>query len=176
MKKHFAGILACLFLTVTLSAGSLLQTPDWQQYSYAEDGFSVSMPSKPVFAKQNKETAAGTVEIHNYSVQLSDNAGVMVSSVNFPPMDVPAKDLLQGGKNGALQSVKATLISEKEITLDGSPGLEFEAASDAYHVRARMYMVKTRLLTLLVIAPAGAPFPAEAGRILDSVKLIAPTP
>src|SRR4029077_3638625 len=97
-----------------------------------------------------------------------------ISSVNFPPMDMPAKELLQSAKNGAIESTNATLTSEKEIMLDGNPGLEFEAKADTVRVRARIYMVKTRLLTVLARAPLNAPFPAELSRIFDSVKLIKP--
>lgn len=176
MRKRLTGIFVYFLAAGTLLAAPLLQAPNWQDYSYADDGFSLSAPSKPAFTQQSRETASGTVQIHNYSVQLDSDGGVMISSANFPPMDVPAKDLLQGGKNGALQSVHATLVSEKEITLGGYPGLEFEAKSDAFHVRARMYMVKTRLVTILVIAPAGVPYPADSSRILDSIKLIAPAP
>jgi len=176
MEKRLASVLVCWLLAGSLSAGALVQPQDWKQYSYPNDGFALSSPSKPVIVEEKSETASGTIEIHNYLIDLGNNSAVKVSSVNLPPMDMPAKELLQAGKAGAVESMNATISSEKEITLDGNPGLEFEAKADTVRVRARVYMVKTRLLTLLAKAPSGAPFPAEVSRIFDSVKLIKPAP
>jgi hypothetical protein len=173
MKKRLTGILICLSLISALSALPLLQQNEWKQYSYAEDGFSISAPVKPVFSTQNKETPAGTVELHNYAVELGANSGVLISSTDFhQTKDVPANVLLQGAKNGAVQALNAKITSEKEITLAGNSGLEFAAQNDTFHMRSRMYMVKGRLLTLLAIAPISTPIPAESGRIFDSFRLV----
>jgi hypothetical protein len=176
MRNRLAGVLLCLSIAGTLFAAPAFQQNrqnEWKEYSYASDGFAVSAPSVPIFSKQDKPTAAGTVELHNYAIELGNNSGVMISSTQFEnAKDLPPKPLLQGAKNGAIGGMKARLTSEKEIMLDGYPGVQFEAENDNFHMRSRMYIVKGRLLTLLAIAPTGIPIPDDANRIFNSLKLL----
>ena len=171
---------ACL-LVLAIAGALFAATPpqdtqnQWKEYSYASDGFAVSAPEQPGFIKQDKPTASGTVEVHNYSIELGNNSGVMISATQYPaqPKDSP-KTILQSAKNGAIGAVNAKLISEKEITLNDFPGLEFEAATDDFHMRVRMYLAKTRLITMMAIAPKDSTIPATADRVFSSFKLLPP--
>jgi len=51
------------------------------------------------------------------------------------------KALLQKAKKGAIAAVNAKPTSEHEITLQGFPGLEFEATIDQFRMRVRMFLV-----------------------------------
>ena|SRR5579864_3806144 len=173
MKHCLAGrivVIAAFLAAIPLQAQTG-QGP-WKEYSYPGDGFSLSSPTEPVFAKQDKPTATGNVEMHNYTIDMGGNSGVMISSAEIAGADtISPKTVLQGAKNGAIQTVNARLTSEKEITLDGNPGLQFEAENDAFHVRARMYIVKARLITVLEIAPQSTAIPADAERLCNSIRL-----
>src|SRR5579864_2107742 len=176
MKNRFAGLMICISvagaLASAIAAHAQAAPGEWKQYSYPSDSFSVSSPTEPVFTRQDKPTATGTVEMHNYTIEMGNNSGVMISSAQISGADtVSPQTLLQGAKNGAIQTVNARLTSEKEITLDGNPGLQFEAENDAFHVRARMYIVKARLITVLEIAPQSTAIPADAERLCNSIRL-----
>lgn len=173
MRHRVAGTFFYLLVTSILFASSWQQTPadQWKEYSYPDDGFLVSAPTEPVLTK-SPPLPAGQPEPRNYAIDLGNNCGVMVSSTEIKGAEsVAAKSLLAGAKNGAVQAMKATLTSEKELTLEEYSGIEFEAENESYHVRGRMYVVKSRLFTLLAVAPKSTAAPPEAGRVLDSFKL-----
>ena len=177
MKHRFAWVMAgAVVLIGLLSAAPLYaQTaPDvWKQYPYPSDGFAVSSPLQPTFSSQLKQTDAGNVEIHTYAIQLGNNGVVMISSSEVRGLDKEsAKARLQMAKAGALKAGNATLTTEKEITLGGYPGLQYEATAQNLHVRARMYIVKDKLYQLMEISPLATSFPAEAERISSSFKLL----
>jgi hypothetical protein len=177
MRNRLARVLVWLFLTsVVCALPAMQQNPkdEWKEYPYAGDGFSVSAPAEPVLTKQNKDTTAGPVEVHNYAIELGNNSGVMISSTQFQNVQGDPKALVQGAKTGAIGAMNAKITSEKEITIDGYPGIQFDAESENFHIRSRMYMIKGRLLTLLAIAPADSKIPAAADRVFDSLKLKEP--
>jgi len=163
------GTAICAAL-LCLSAAA--QTPQLKEYSNAADGFAVSFPNMPLVQTKTVPTDAGSVELHDYSVQI-DGASLIVTVSNYGAQ-ITGKDgnaELQGAKNGALKNADAKLKSEKLITLAGNRGLEFEAEGNATHFTVRMYMVGTALYQQLVAAPVEKPYEATSG-FLDSFKLI----
>jgi len=111
--------------------------------------------------------------MRQYSVDLGGDTGVLMSVSDFKDAEnVTAKTLLEGAVNGSVQATKAKKTSQKDIELQQTPGIEFEADSDAYHFLGRYYWAKGRLFALLAIAPLNTPFPADAGRVLDSLKFV----
>jgi hypothetical protein len=175
MRTLAGRILAVVCFSGLTCALPLLQPnapSQWKQYSYAADGFSVSAPQLPVLQVAETPTSSGKVTTRNYAIDLGNNSGVMISSADIPGADRnPTKDVLRNAKNGAAGAVKATISSEKDIALDGYPGVEFEAANQQFHARCRIFIVKSRLFTVMVIAPLGTPTPADGVRIVDSFKL-----
>jgi len=151
------------------------QAPNWQTYTYSADGFSASFPSNPELQKKNIPTDAGTFELRSY-IGEDGEVAVFVGVTDYGAQ-IQGKDpntLLQGAKNGAMESASAHLLREKPITLGVYQGLEFEAESDAAHFYARIYLVGTSLYQTLVVSPLGTPYP-DTVRFLDSFQLIART-
>jgi hypothetical protein len=178
MKNRLADTLVCGLMACALLAAVPLpaQTPQsvWKQYSYASDGFAVSAPSEPKYSSKVNSTDAGNVETHTYSIGLGETGLVIISSSEVKGLEKEApKARLQKAKEGALKAGNATLKSEKEIALGAYPGLQYEATSAAFQVRARMYIVQNRLIQVLELAPLSIAIPADADRISNSVKLLA---
>lgn len=184
MKSRLAHALVLLFLSSALFGAPALQQQnsdsnsnskdEWKEYSYASDGFAVSAPSEPVLNKQSQSTPAGNVEVHNYAIELGNNSGVMISTTLFPSAQGDPKTMVQAAKNGAVGAMNAKITSEKEITIDGNPGVQFDADSENFHIHSRMYVVKGRLITLLAVAPNDGKIPPTADRVFDSFKLKEP--
>jgi len=176
MIKCAAGLIVYIVIMGAALAALPQGAQDtWKEYTYAADSFAVSAPVQPSFSRQDKPTATGNVEVHNYAIELAENSGVMISAAQFQKLEGSTpKGLLQNAKNGAISAVNATVTSEKEITLAGFPGLEFEGANYAFHMRVRMYIVKDRLITMMSVAPKDAAFPAGAERVFASLKLLNP--
>jgi hypothetical protein len=175
MRQRLRRFLTLRMVCVAAAALSQAQAakPEWKEYSYSDDGFAFTVPSKPTFQKQQQATATGNVEMRQYSVDLVNAAGVLMSVSDFKDAgDIPAKTLLENAVNGSVQATKGKKISEKDIELQQIPGIEFEAESDAFHMRGRYYWEKGRLFSLLAVAPVGTPIPDDAVRVFDSLKFV----
>src|SRR5262249_16299886 len=92
------------------------------------------------------------------------------------PLDMfeslPDKEKLQKLKDLTVQGTSSKLISEKEIALDGNPGIEIEIESNHSDTRERYYMVSGKILAIQSSAPIDQPFVADTDRIFDSLHLL----
>ena len=146
---------------------------EWKEYPYPDDGFALTAPSQPTLQKQQQATAAGNVEMRQYSVDLGNNAGVLMSVSDFPnTADSDPEKILESAVNCSIQATKAKKTSEKDISLQQIAGIEFEADGDTFHMRGRYYWLKGRLFSFLTIAPLGTPIPDAAVRVFDSLKFL----
>jgi hypothetical protein len=147
--------------------------PEWKEYPYPEDGFALTTPSKPTFQKQQQATASGNIEMRQYSVDLANDAQVLMSVSDFPTAENgDPKTILETAVTGSVQATKAKKTSEKDIGLQQIPGIEYEADGDTFHMRGRYYWSKGRLFSMLAVAPIGTPIPDDAVRIFDSLKFL----
>lgn len=172
--------LAALFFAAALSAQTTpapavpaaAPIPNWNSHSYPADGFSAIFPFEPSLQKQNVPTDAGTFELRAYLAE-EDQAAVFVGVCDYGSA-VAGRDpdtVLQGAKKGAVDNVKAHLLSEKKITLGIYPGVEFVAENDTMHFNARVFLVGTTLYQTLTAAPLARPYYGVT-RFLDSFQLI----
>src|SRR5579863_10770584 len=77
---------------------------EWKEYPYPDDGFALTAPSQPMLQKQQQATAAGNVEMRQYSVDLGNNAGVLMSVSDFPnTADSDPEKILESAVNGSIQ-------------------------------------------------------------------------
>lgn len=168
-RYRVAVFAALLCVAAALSA----QTVDWKPYTYPADGFKADFPSLPEIQKKDVPTEAGPLELRTYNVQLP--AAVLFVGVCDYGAASAGKDpsqMLQGAKNGALLNSGSHLIVEKKISLDGHPGLEYEAQSDTALFTTRIYMRGAIVYQTIVVTPLGKPYP-DAARFLDSFQLVA---
>lgn len=126
---------------------------DWIEYRSEEGGFTILLPGKPQEQTQSTDTAAGTVpltmalaEMENYAAGVSFNEIPMEAAVD------PEK-ILAGGRKGAAQNLKGTVVSDKPIRLGAYPGSEFvvETPNNLIYT-ARIYVVNDRLYQILFLA------------------------
>lgn len=153
------------------------QKLEWKEYSYPEDGIVFSAPSKPAFMKQNQDTADGPVELHLHYIEMSGSvAFIGVGDMKEKKNDAPVKAILEGAKTSSLRARKATLVSEKQVSLQGNSGIEYEANGDTFHFRARIFFVKGKMVTALVNAPIASPLSSEAMKLFDTLRFVEPLP
>jgi hypothetical protein len=170
----------CLALAVCGAGVAFTQgqaaTPKWKEYSYADDGFALKSPAQPTLAKLQQPIASGNIEMRQYSVDLTKDVGVLIGVSDFPDANqLSDKEALEGGVSGSTQAMKAKKTSEKSIELQQVPGLEFEADTAGFHILGRYYWNKGRLFALMAISPLGQPVPADALRMMNSLRFIALT-
>ena len=132
-------------------------------YHSEEGKFYVDFPAEPNISTQAVPTELGDINITMYLVDKGTTA-YMVAHNDYPAdfiknTNADPQSLLQGGKTGALNSYNGTLVSEKEIELDGNPGLEFKATGSMQgqeiEILARMYLVENRLYQIVIACNKG---------------------
>lgn len=154
------------------AATSAAAAPGWKPYTYPSDGFSASFPSAPTMQKQNVTTDAGTFELRTYVAE--DSSAAFIGAVCDYGATAAGKDpdaLLDDAQKGAIDNLKAHLLSQKKIALGANHGVEFEADSDTAHISARIYLAGTTLYQVIVAGPLKARA-AYTARFLDSFQLI----
>ena len=179
MRRAMKSGLACaglMYLTMALSAQTAsAQAPNWQTYSYSTDGFSASYPSVPDLQKKEIPTDEGTFELRAY-IGTDGEVAMFVGVCDYGAA-VNGRDpqtVLNGSQQGAIDNVKAHLISSSRVTLGTYPGLAYEAENDTQHFSGRIYIVGSTLYQTLVVVPLGKPY-ADTARFLDSFQLVART-
>lgn len=152
---------------------SLRFIPAWKEYQYDNDGFALSAPAKPSLETTVVETAVGRAEMHQYKIDWGDDTGIMVSVTDYGNKTKISSQVFQSVKDAVVAKVNGKVVSEKSISLDEKPGIEFElTASDGYHARFRYYVIGNRLVSVVSYSGQGRPLPADTTRILDSLRLL----
>lgn len=149
----------------------------WQEYKASDDSYTVLMPGRPVESVQSQATPAGVIQMHLSIVEMGRDGAYMVGYADYPSSftKLSSQDLLDAGAQGAVARSGATLVSRKNITLDGYPGVELELLPPAGqgfnggHARARIYWVAPRLY-ILFAGNSKADAEATNTKFLDSFK------
>jgi hypothetical protein len=177
--RHAAYVLAIFMLTVaailsgqTPQASVPAPAPQWQPFGSSTEGFHAFFPSAPEVSKDSVPVGSDTYELHSYVAE-SGSTALYVGVCDYGTKGLAAapETLLASAKNGAVEHMNAHILSEKKITLDSSPGVEFEAESEKLHFTARMYIASGVLYQAMVATPLNEKY-ADTARFLDSFQLI----
>jgi len=159
------------------SAGLTLSSADDEPevFTSKEWKFKAKFPSKP---KESSQKVAG-VALTAYAVEGKDGAYVVgVADLPIPAgeTDKMIQDRLDGARDGAVKNVGGKLQDSKAITLDKKyPGREVSATIAQPKegiLRARVYLVGSRLYQVLVIGTKEHATSKEADAFLESFKVI----
>ena len=171
MKKHFlAAVLPVLLVCAALPAPA---QGGWKEYVYAEDGFAVSAPAQPAFDSTPAETGLGSLDAHNYTVDLGNDTKVGINTTDLKMgQGLDSKLILEAVKMGLAQSLQGKIVSEKEVSLGAATGVEIELVTDANRMRIRYFFIDGKLFALMSTAPLAKSIAPETARIFDSFRLV----
>lgn len=167
MKKHWIAsllsLLSCCFVTACKKGDG------WEEYKYRDAGFAISAPFMPIPARRSPDEP----NTRAYGIKYDNHSEILITA---GPLDMfenlPDKEKLQRLRDLTVRGTSSKLISEKEISLDGNPGVEMEIESSSEHQRERYYIVNGRILAIQSFAPTGQPFVTDTDRIFDSLRLL----
>ena len=172
LRRTFSSRTAVYVVMLSFATTFVAQAQSWKTYSYPADGFSASFPGEPQFSKQDVPTDKGSFELRAYLVEEGQAAlYVGVCDYGSAISDRTPDQVLNGAQQGAIDNVKAHLLSGKTITFGSYPGREFEAENDTLHFSARIYLVGSTLYQTLIAAPLSSPY-VNTTRFLNSFQLI----
>lgn len=133
---------ASLFLiavAVTAAAQTTEQT-GWVEFAPEGGGFSMLFPTAPVEAIKEKPTYT----LHSFTTT-AGRATYVASYTDYKEVKGDPAAFLISNRDRFITGLQATLISSREITLDGHTGLEFTSENPAANIKSQLFLVGKRL-------------------------------
>lgn len=146
----------------------------WKTHVSKEGGFSVAFPGTPNESKQKVKSQGQTVEVRLLVVDSME--GTYVVGYSEAP-DGTSKagteeKRLDNARDGAVQSARGKLLSEKRIAFDGYSGRELLILTDnANTLRIRIFAIRNKLYQAMAVGSRLFTASREANQFLDSFKL-----
>ena len=141
----------------------------WKEYTYPDDGYAISAPSKPIPAPLSEELP----DYRGYGINYGNRTMVVLGASSYNLWgDLSPAEKLQRLEEMQVKGSASKLVSKKEISLGGNPGIELEVESTDSHSRSGWYDVNGKVLMLYSSAPTDAPFASDTDRIFDSLRLL----
>jgi hypothetical protein len=173
------GVLVILLGGVLLFFPSSIDSAEWKEVAPPEIGFQALMPGTPRLQQNTQETPTGKVELHKFTVEPKGKKELfMIVSTRFPE-DLGRKlggreKLLELGRKDLLSASQGRLKSERQIVLNGCPGLELEVLPPKGAViKARIYATKSQVYQVSVHVPEIRLPSEDVQKFFDSFKLSA---
>lgn len=153
-----------------LAAVALAQPP-WQKLESREGKFVVQMPGVARSSVVPLQTAAGSLQQHQYLVNLGSRA-FMVTYLDYPSSTV--ESLGPGAiVSNACESVKqngGTILEETELDISDTVGRDlFYRKDSSFWIHSRLLLVGTRFYQLTLVHDGQGPDP-DARRFFDSFR------
>ena len=150
----------------------------WQEYKSQDEAFTIQMPGKPSESVQRQSTPAGEYQMHVAMAIHNQQSAFITAYADYPSnfKDIPAQSLLDLASQGALSRSSATLVSKKNISLDGYPGLELEMLPPGNmpgggRLVTRIYWAAPRIYILFGGGPKSSETDAALTRYFESFKI-----
>jgi len=147
----------------------------WIPYASDEGGFSVKAPTVFVKNYEKTPTDGGDIQIIRFVSQTDFHHIYLIVINQIPEALLAGRDpneMLQGTREGAVSQFQGTIVSERQMTLQGHAGLEIVLTGRSegmdVEVTIRFFLVKNNLFHIYVINRKGFEDPASAQYFLDS--------
>jgi hypothetical protein len=151
----------------------------WIKYSSPEGRYSIKFPAEPKLTSQEASNSDGLKASQYMASAHTSDAFCTVGYFDFASNIVFSLDK---ARDGVLNRVKGTLLSESLISLGGHAGRELKVTANAsngaeFLVRVRMYLVDQRVyfLQFIVLATNDTPtFAKQSAEYFDSFSVSTP--
>jgi hypothetical protein len=137
MKIFFTCL---LLLVVVTSAAAQTDPHGWVTLAPEGGKFSILFPSQPVEAI-NKKTA---YTMHSFTIA-ANRATYVASYTDYEQIKLKPAEFLIANRDRFIKGLQATLVSSREITLDGHTGLEFVSENPAANIKSQLFLIENRL-------------------------------
>lgn len=146
-----------------------LAESNWKELSSSTGKFAILMPGIP---KEDTEKDKDTT-YHTFKVETKD-ALYLVNYFDMPEVGQASPDevkhILDNGPAEFVKSADAKLLSQRNISLTGNPGKEFEfSVGDGIPGKGLLYVVNKRMYLVVVVTPQQE----NAQKFISSFRLLA---
>jgi hypothetical protein len=160
-----------LFVPLLMAAQQAPPAVELKEFSSKEGGFTVLLPGTPSASVQKSKDLVN----HIFVLDRKPTAYLVAYLIDSKLSKAGADDIartLEKARKSVEVGFKGKLLSEKKITLDKHPGIEFQLEAPAAGIyRSRAFVANDRLYQVTVLGPKDVVTSAEADKILDSFKL-----
>ena len=173
MKRCLIFLLFSLFTLFSFNCGE----PKFKEFSSEAGKFSILMPGNPLFEESEEGLGAEKVKVATFTAEVKPT-GYIVAYREYSEEKISSanqQELLTFLRNGLLNSTSGTLISNKEISLGESKGLEFSAKGKNKEkdiiIAGRLFVIKSRIFQILAVTE-GNVIPQHITNFLESFKTL----
>lgn len=153
------------------------EKPAWSEFVSPEGRFKVLLPAKPTKQTITLDTSKGQIVYNGFIA----SSGGIICIVNYADLPTPVtapneiKTIFDEARNEFVKATEGKLMSEKNISLEGNQGREFQIEMRGVKAKGRFYLVNRRFYQLAFMNAGlyGTPSDDEVDKFLDSFKIIA---
>jgi len=140
---------------------------NWREFSSNAGGFSVSMPGVP---EEEANTSKRGNAVRGLTLSNSSEAYLLIySDLSETPSNVEIQKMMDTAISMLTQRRNLKLLSQRDISLKGYPGREFDIGrDDTSIIKGRIYIMQQRIYLLTVVTPK----PSNAQRFLESFRVL----
>jgi len=135
-----------LLVLATNAAAQISQTDPHGWIPFAPEGgkFTILFPSQPV-ETINKKTA---YTLHTFTTT-ANRATYVATYSDYEEIKLEPAAFLAANRDRFNKGLQATLVSSREITLEGHTGLEFVSETPAANIKSQVFLIEKRLFQIV---------------------------
>lgn len=166
MRKLSFSLLVLLALCINTPAQE--EPPGWITLAPEGAGFSVMFPGKAVETVDKKTSFM----LHSFNLT-AGRATYIASYSDYLPGKLNPATALTANRDKFNKSLQATLISSREITVDGRTGIEFTCETPAADVKSQLFLIGNRMYQMVAFVFRDVDETRNVNRFFDSFKFTA---
>lgn len=145
----------------------------WSEFTSHEGRFSILMPGVPEESTETVDSQPGPYTTHLFVFRAQKNV-YLVGWVDYDPrFDFNGQTELEANRDNFVKNLKATLISNRALKIDGYQAIEFTAETPQRTFRSRVYMVGRRPYQIVIGSPKGVDDSQNVYKFFNSFKVSA---
>ena len=170
MRKTIVALLVSLLVITEAAAQKPKASPQadqtgWEEFAPEGGGFSVLFPNKPIEATTTKTNYT----LHSFT-SVAGRGTYVASYADYVQIKAEPAAFLNANRDRFLKSMQATLVSNREITLNGHTGIEFTSVNSAANIRSQLFLVEKRLFQTVTMILKDVDQTTYVNRFFDSFK------
>jgi hypothetical protein len=147
--------------------------PTWRAFTPEGVGYSIDMPGEWILKTEDVRARGGTMKITVATVRAGRNAYITIHSRHPEAGVLPAAQVLDGARDGAVSNVKGKLRKEEAILVSDLPGREFIIdAPNGLVAMSRIFLLDNKLVQAMAAGPVMVLAEPDTRRFLDSLKVV----
>jgi hypothetical protein len=170
MRTFSLSLLLLLAFVSNVSAQRVEEAP-WLTLAPEGAGFSISVPSEAT----ERTLTRPTYTLHSFTVNMG-RVTFAASYTDYEKSDPDLMTSLTANRDKFIKTVGGTLVSSREITLDGHTGLDFTVDTPAMTVRSQVFQIGKRMFQTAALMFKDVDETRNVKRFFDSFKITKPSP